>query len=84
MFKLKLSLTDTKAVAAKKKGAAADQKTAAKAALVHTCPVCRHRLLTSSILYLTFTDADPKTFKQHSESKHPTSPMLPVLVDVQA
>lgn len=25
----------------KKKGAGADQKTAAKAALVHTCPVCR-------------------------------------------
>uniref|UniRef100_A0A674DA46 Uncharacterized protein n=1 Tax=Salmo trutta TaxID=8032 RepID=A0A674DA46_SALTR len=26
----------------KKKGVAADQKTAAKAALVHTCPVCQH------------------------------------------
>uniref|UniRef100_A0A4W5KYB0 Uncharacterized protein n=1 Tax=Hucho hucho TaxID=62062 RepID=A0A4W5KYB0_9TELE len=44
--------------------------TAAKAALVHTCPVpCL---------------SDPKTFKQHSESKHPKSPMVPVLVDVQA
>uniref|UniRef100_A0A8C7Q8W1 Uncharacterized protein n=1 Tax=Oncorhynchus mykiss TaxID=8022 RepID=A0A8C7Q8W1_ONCMY len=60
-------------------GAAADQKTAAKAALVHTC---LHRLLTSSILYLTFIDADPKTFKEQFESKHPKSPMIPVLVDV--
>ncbi|KAK6302093.1 hypothetical protein J4Q44_G00281460 [Coregonus suidteri] len=31
--------------AAKKKGAAANQKTAAKAALVHICPVCRINLL---------------------------------------
>ncbi|KAK6318375.1 hypothetical protein J4Q44_G00116660 [Coregonus suidteri] len=47
--KLKLNLlTDAKAAAAKKKkGAAADQKTAAKAALVHTCPVCLHHCLRS-------------------------------------
>uniref|UniRef100_A0A673Y7B0 Uncharacterized protein n=1 Tax=Salmo trutta TaxID=8032 RepID=A0A673Y7B0_SALTR len=54
------------------KGAAADQKTAAKAALVHTCPVCR----VSSI--------DTKIFKQYFESEHPKSPMVPVLVDAQA
>ncbi|KAK6323663.1 hypothetical protein J4Q44_G00060020 [Coregonus suidteri] len=58
--------------AAKKKGAAADQKTSAKAALVHTCPVCRTQM------------PDPKTFKQHFESKHPKSPMPPELVDVEA
>uniref|UniRef100_A0A674BV27 Small EDRK-rich factor-like N-terminal domain-containing protein n=1 Tax=Salmo trutta TaxID=8032 RepID=A0A674BV27_SALTR len=68
-LKLKLNLL-TDAKAAKKNGAGADQKTAAKAALVHTCPVCR-----------VYTD--PKTFKQHFESKHPKSPMVPVLVDVQ-
>ena len=27
---------------------------------------------------------DPKTFKQHFESKHPKSPMPPELVDVEA
>lgn len=27
---------------------------------------------------------DPKTFKQHFESKHPKSPMPPELADVQA
>uniref|UniRef100_A0A674EG44 Uncharacterized protein n=1 Tax=Salmo trutta TaxID=8032 RepID=A0A674EG44_SALTR len=41
------------------------------------------RLLTSSMLSLTFIDADLKTFKQHFESMHPKSPMVPVLVDVQ-
>uniref|UniRef100_A0A8C7T3N0 Uncharacterized protein n=1 Tax=Oncorhynchus mykiss TaxID=8022 RepID=A0A8C7T3N0_ONCMY len=64
-------LTDAKAVVTKKKGASVKQKIAAKAALVHTCLVCR----VSSI--------DPKTFKQHFESKHPMSPMVPVPVDVQ-
>uniref|UniRef100_A0A674F497 Uncharacterized protein n=1 Tax=Salmo trutta TaxID=8032 RepID=A0A674F497_SALTR len=42
------------------------------------------QLLTSSMLCLIFIDADLKTFKQHSDSKHPKSPMVPVLVDVQA
>ncbi|KAK6298145.1 hypothetical protein J4Q44_G00312000 [Coregonus suidteri] len=69
-LKLNLNLlTDAKTAAAKKKGAAADQKTSAKAALVHTYPV--------------LSDADPKTFKQDFESKHPKS-MVPVLVDVHA
>uniref|UniRef100_A0A8C7VVW0 Small EDRK-rich factor-like N-terminal domain-containing protein n=1 Tax=Oncorhynchus mykiss TaxID=8022 RepID=A0A8C7VVW0_ONCMY len=44
----------------------ANQKTAAKAALVHTCPVCR------------VSNADLKTFKQHFESKHPKSQMVSV------
>uniref|UniRef100_A0AAZ3RW24 Zinc finger protein 706 n=1 Tax=Oncorhynchus tshawytscha TaxID=74940 RepID=A0AAZ3RW24_ONCTS len=69
-LKLKLNLL-TDAKAAKKNRAGADQKTAAKAALVHTCLVCR------------VCNADPKTFKQHFESKHPKSPTVPVLVDVQ-
>ncbi|KAM4699810.1 zinc finger protein 706 isoform 1-T2 [Discoglossus pictus] len=55
-----------------KKKAGIDQKAAAKAALVHTCPVCRTQM------------PDPKTFKQHFESKHPKSPMPPELADVQA
>ncbi|MBN3280375.1 ZN706 protein, partial [Polyodon spathula] len=49
-----------------------DQKAAAMAALVFTCPVCKTQM------------PDPKTFKQHFESKHPKSPMPPELVDVQA
>uniref|UniRef100_A0AAZ3SRE4 Uncharacterized protein n=1 Tax=Oncorhynchus tshawytscha TaxID=74940 RepID=A0AAZ3SRE4_ONCTS len=47
------------------KGAVANQKTAAKAALVHTCPVCR-----------VSSSHDLKTFKQHFESKHPKSQMV--------
>uniref|UniRef100_A0A4W5NP80 Small EDRK-rich factor-like N-terminal domain-containing protein n=1 Tax=Hucho hucho TaxID=62062 RepID=A0A4W5NP80_9TELE len=39
--KIQSQQKNAKAAAAEKKGAAADQKTAAKAALVHTCPVCR-------------------------------------------
>nr|ACM08482.1 Zinc finger protein 706 [Salmo salar] len=70
--KIQSQQKNAKAAAAKKKGAAADQKTAAKAALVHTCPVCRTQM------------SDPKTFKQHFESKHPKSPMPPELVDVEA
>uniref|UniRef100_A0A4W5RXM0 Uncharacterized protein n=1 Tax=Hucho hucho TaxID=62062 RepID=A0A4W5RXM0_9TELE len=46
-------------------------KTEAKSALVYTCPVCR------------VSNADPMIFKQHFESEHPKSPMVPVLVDVQ-
>nr|NP_001041452.1 zinc finger protein Ci-ZF(C2H2)-144 [Ciona intestinalis]FAA00202.1 TPA: zinc finger protein [Ciona intestinalis] len=46
-----------------------DHKSAAKAALIHTCPVCRSQM------------PDPKTFKQHFESKHPKSPLPEVLKD---
>ncbi|KAI9540596.1 hypothetical protein NQZ68_039233 [Dissostichus eleginoides] len=70
--KLQSQQKNLKKAADKKKGQAADQKTAAMAALVHTCPVCRTQM------------PDPKTFKQHFESKHPKSPMPPELVDVQA
>ncbi|CAB1320296.1 zinc finger protein 706-like [Oncorhynchus nerka] len=55
-----------------KKAKGHDQKTAAKAALVHTCGVCLSQM------------PDPKTFKQHFESKHPKSPMPPELVDVDS
>uniref|UniRef100_A0A8C7NP24 Uncharacterized protein n=1 Tax=Oncorhynchus mykiss TaxID=8022 RepID=A0A8C7NP24_ONCMY len=41
---------------------------------------CEKKIGTISV----FDHADPKTFKQHFESKHPKSPMVPVLVDVQA
>ncbi|XP_008431130.1 zinc finger protein 706 isoform X1 [Poecilia reticulata] len=55
-----------------KKSKGHDQKAAAKAALVYTCSVCRTQM------------PDPKTFKQHFESKHPKSPMPPELVGVEA
>ncbi|XP_074539736.1 zinc finger protein 706-like [Halichoeres trimaculatus] len=55
-----------------KKSKGHDQKAAAKAALVYTCAVCRTQM------------PDPKTFKQHFESKHPKSPMPPELEGVEA
>ncbi|KAG7234163.1 hypothetical protein INR49_002513 [Caranx melampygus] len=55
-----------------KKAKGHDQKTAAKAALVFTCSVCRSQM------------PDPKTFKQHFESKHPKSPLPPELEGVEA
>ncbi|XP_075897089.1 zinc finger protein 706 isoform X1 [Nelusetta ayraudi] len=55
-----------------KKSKSHDQKAAAKAALVYTCTICRTQM------------PDPKTFKQHFESKHPKSPMPPELADVEA
>ncbi|XP_026878690.1 zinc finger protein 706 isoform X1 [Electrophorus electricus] len=55
-----------------KKSKGHDQKTAAKAALVFTCGVCRSQM------------PDPKTFKQHFESKHPKSPLPPELEGVEA
>ncbi|KAG7232783.1 hypothetical protein INR49_008104 [Caranx melampygus] len=63
--KIQSQQKNAKKAAEKKKSQGADQKTAAKAALVHTCPVCRTQM------------PDPKTFKQHFESKHPKSPMPP-------
>ena len=59
-----------KAEAAKKAGI--DQKAAAMKALVHTCSVCKSQM------------PDPKTYKQHFESKHPKVAIPPELVDVQA
>ncbi|XP_033950043.1 zinc finger protein 706, partial [Pseudochaenichthys georgianus] len=55
-----------------KKAKGHDQKTDAKAALVFTCLVCRTQM------------PDPKTFKQHFESKHPKSPLPPELEGVEA
>lgn len=52
------------------KSKACNQKVAAKAALIHTCPVCRSQM------------PDPKTFKQHFESKHPKSQLPDELKDV--
>ncbi|KAG9355618.1 hypothetical protein JZ751_000456 [Albula glossodonta] len=67
--KIQSQQKNAKKAAEKKKQQGADQKTAAKAALVHTCPVCRTQM------------PDPKTFKQHFESKHPKSPLPPELAD---
>ena len=53
-----------------KKSAGSDQKASAKKALVHTCPVCRSQM------------PDPKTFKQHFESKHPKQPLPPELQEI--
>ncbi|CAD5234660.1 unnamed protein product [Bursaphelenchus xylophilus] len=59
-----------KADAAKKSGI--DQKTAAQQALHHKCSVCMAQM------------PDPKTYKQHFQSKHPKSPLPSELVDVAA
>uniref|UniRef100_A0A8C6SEQ8 Zinc finger protein 706 n=1 Tax=Neogobius melanostomus TaxID=47308 RepID=A0A8C6SEQ8_9GOBI len=55
-----------------KKAKGHDQKTAAKAALVFTCSVCKSQM------------PDPKTFKQHFESKHPKTPLPAELEGVEA
>ncbi len=47
-----------------------DHKSAAMKALVYSCPVCRSQM------------PDPKTYKQHFESKHPRSPLPPELQGV--
>ncbi|KAH0509839.1 Protein MEMO1 [Microtus ochrogaster] len=58
--------------AGQKKKQEHDQKAAAKAALIYTCTVCRTQM------------PDPKTFKQHFESKHPKTPLPPELADAVA
>ncbi|XP_012678580.1 zinc finger protein 706 isoform X1 [Clupea harengus] len=70
--KLQSQQKNAKKQAEAKKSKGHDQKAAAKAALVFTCTVCRTQM------------PDPKTFKQHFESRHPKSPMPPELVDVVA
>ncbi|KAK0408637.1 hypothetical protein QR680_004071 [Steinernema hermaphroditum] len=57
---------------AAKKAQAGDQKAAAQKALNFKCSVCMSQL------------PDPKTYKQHFESKHPKAPLPPELVDVVA
>jgi len=57
---------------AKLKKGGTSQKKSANAALVHKCTVCMS------------TMPDPKTYKQHFESKHPKSPLPPELKDVVA
>ena len=55
---------------AKAKKGTNDQKKAAQAALVFSCPVCKSQM------------PDPKTFKQHFENKHPRSELPPELKDI--
>lgn len=54
----------------KKGGSAAEQKKAAAKALHYQCPVCKTQM------------PDPKTYKQHFESKHPKSPLPDELKEV--
>lgn len=54
----------------KMKKGAHDQKKAAQAALVYSCPVCKSQM------------PDPKTYKQHFENKHPRAELPPELKDV--
>ncbi|KAL2079879.1 hypothetical protein ACEWY4_023672 [Coilia grayii] len=70
--KIQSQQKNAKKQAEAKKAKGHDQKTAAKAALVFTCGVCKSQM------------PDPKTFKQHFESKHPKVPLPPELVDVVA
>lgn len=54
--KIQAQQKNAKKSAEKKKGQGADQKTAAKAALVHTCPVCRVSAVFSLLMaYVSFT-----------------------------
>lgn len=55
-----------------KKAGGTSQKKSANAALVHTCSVCMSKM------------PDPKTYKQHFESKHPKNPLPAELKDVVA
>ncbi|KAG8570314.1 hypothetical protein GDO81_011206 [Engystomops pustulosus] len=70
--KIQSQQKNAKKQAEQKKKQGHDQKAAAKAALVYTCSVCRTQM------------PDPKTFKQHFESKHPKVPLPPELVGVEA
>lgn len=70
--KLQSQQKNAKKQAEMKKAKGHDQKTAAKAALLFTCAVCKSQM------------PDPKTFKQHFESKHPKSPLPPELEGVEA
>ncbi|CAI5779168.1 Zinc finger protein 706 [Podarcis lilfordi] len=70
--KIQSQQKNAKKQAGAKKKQGHDQKAAAKAALIYTCTVCRTQM------------PDPKTFKQHFESKHPKTPLPPELADVQA
>ncbi|KAF2981899.1 hypothetical protein EK904_011853 [Melospiza melodia maxima] len=70
--KIQSQQKNAKKQAEQKKKQGHDQKAAAKAALIYTCTVCRTQM------------PDPKTFKQHFESKHPKTPLPPELADVQA
>lgn len=49
-----------------------DNAKTAAAGLKHTCSVCKAAM------------PDPKTYKQHFESKHPKAPMPEELKDVKA
>lgn len=51
--KIQSQQKNAKKAAEKKKAQGADQKTAAKAALVHTCPVCRVSMGHQERLHLT-------------------------------
>jgi hypothetical protein len=55
-----------------KKAAGSDQKKSAAAALIYKCSVCMTQM------------PDPKTYKQHFESKHPKNDLPPELKDVAA
>ncbi|KAK3722072.1 hypothetical protein QZH41_019835 [Actinostola sp. cb2023] len=54
-----------------KKSQGSDQKQSAQKALKFSCPVCKSQM------------PDPKTFKQHFESKHPKSELPLELKDVK-
>lgn len=121
--KIQSQQRNAKKQAEQKKAKGHDQKTAAKAALVFTCSVCKVSMrltqeqkgLSISISYVNSAASDkyemfcyleksfvlsslgdiscpslqsqmpdPKTFKQHFESKHPKSPLPPELEGVEA
>lgn len=66
--KIQAQQENAKKKAAKKKGV--DNKASAQAALVHTCVQCRAQM------------PDPKTYRQHFESKHSKYPLPEELKEV--
>ncbi|CAI5448557.1 unnamed protein product [Caenorhabditis angaria] len=69
--KIQAQQKNQKKAEAAKKGSV-DPKAAAMKALKHQCTVCMAMM------------PDPKTYKQHFESRHPKSPLPAELVEVQA
>ncbi|KAI6173612.1 4F5 domain-containing protein [Aphelenchoides besseyi] len=70
--KLQSQQKNQKKQEAAKKGQSSDQKAAAQKALQFKCTVCMAQM------------PDPKTYKQHFESRHPKAPLPSELVDVAA
>jgi ribosomal protein L44E len=68
--KIQAQQKNAEKMAKMKKGTS--QKASAAKALTYTCTICKTQM------------PDPKTYKQHFESKHPKSPLPPELQTASA